>query len=206
MVALRKEMYVDSYRLSAYFVAQAIISTFPYIVWSTMWMVVVYAMTLSFTGNVLQFLVLTLTTYLNIIVTQGMALSISAGVSEENTLTVTILLMSFMFPYTGLLVPLDQIPEWISWSYYANIMVHVYEIVLYALFQIPAQPYTCLDNVTTTFEECTVGGTQISADAVVASLNRDIPPWISVIVLAVSSILLFSLAFVCLRRKLSKFK
>jgi len=53
--SLKKELHVNSYRLSAYFVSQTTAALMPMIFWCTVWMSIVYCFTLAPTGYVVLF-------------------------------------------------------------------------------------------------------------------------------------------------------
>lgn len=207
MVILKKELNVNSYRLSAFFVAQTSVSALPFVCWATMWLSVVYGMSLGPTGTFEQFILMYLAVLLDILCMQGIGLAISAGFSEENAVPFTMVLITFFFGYAGLLVPLAGLPVWVSWSYYVNFLVYIYELVLRIALVNTGRLYECIDPISSTFETCTNPKTNetlyISNEEVIDSVGLIIPPWGSILALLLGAIICRVVAYNCIRWEVS---
>lgn len=201
MVALKKELYVNSYRLSAYFVAETTVSLIPALFWATFWVGVVYAFTLGATGSFVHFLMLYSAILLSIISIQAIGLSISAGISEKNVITFAMLMITYFFGYSGLFVPLQNMPAWLSWSYYGNFLVYTYQLTMYIFFIVPNQDYTCLSSSETNFASCKESNESsvITPQEIAELIGIVIPPWLSAVVLFCGAIVFRILAYRLLR-------
>ena len=202
MVMLRKELNVNSYRLSAFFVAQTSVSILPFVWFSTLWLAVVYVMTLGPSGTFEQFILLYFTVVLIIACMQGIGLAISAVLDEENAVTFTMVLITFFFGYAGLFVPLSDIPVWMAWSRFINLLMYSYELVMRIILVNTERPYTCLDPVSTTYASCSLLSNEtlkISPEEVIDEVGIVIPPWGSICALLLGAILTRILAYRCVR-------
>lgn len=207
MVMLKKELNVNSYRLSAFFVAQTSVSMLPFVCWATIWLVVTYAMSLGPSGTLEQFVLLYLAILLDIVCMQSIGLAISAVFDEDSAVTFTMVLITFFFGYAGLFVPLASLPEWISWSYYVNFLAYMYELVMRIVLVNTGVPYECLDTVSSTFEVCTRDSNETSSiggEDVLESVGLILPAWASVTAGLVGTIIFRIIAYRVVRWEVSK--
>jgi len=154
MTVLKKELHVNSYRLSAFFISQTTVALLPMLVWSLYFSSLVYALSLGPTSiGIWHFFVLYGAILLNLITMQSIGLAISAGVPEKHMVTVSITLITFFFGYSGLFVPWEAMVGWLQWTRHVNLMVYCYQLVLYIIFGLGAHKFKCLET-TSSFDVC----------------------------------------------------
>lgn len=120
-VVVRKELYVGAYRLSAYYIAR-VTTILPFEFFKA-WVfnTIVYCITLPGDASFAQYALLCSAIWLSMTSFYAVGLTISAGVPERHVMTVSIILITFFFGYSGFFVPFDQVPIWLRWVEHGNL-------------------------------------------------------------------------------------
>jgi len=139
-----KELKVGCYPLSAYYIARTLLTLPLEFVWPTIWVTCFFWATRLSQSPVAYILVLLLV-YLNYMVFQGVGLMMSASnmpLSRANTLS--LLLITYLFAWSGLMMDMRQVPSWLHWAGEGN----VFALSISLMFRIITEDveYTCRSN------------------------------------------------------------
>jgi hypothetical protein len=100
-------------------------------------------------------------TVLGILACQAVGLTVSAGVPMDYILTLCILLVTFLFGYGGLFVPVTQMSPYYSWLVSVDLINYTFNLMMNLVFDNPMSPqiYVCAAVNSTTYpDQCGVGG------------------------------------------------
>jgi len=117
MLHLGKELGVGAYRLSAWYVAKTTAALLPYAYWPFVHSTLIYWM-VNANNDGAAYVTMLLILYLTIIQFQSLSIMLSAGVPGPRIMTVALLVMTAMFLFTGIFVPLAETP--LPWLGYLN--------------------------------------------------------------------------------------
>ena len=204
-ILVGKELSINSYRLSAYYVSKSLVSLPAFFLWAFIYHVIVHFVT-GLNDSFSSYILLYLTIMLNILATQGIGLSISAGVSQEYILTSCILCVTAMFSYGGFFVPMQSMSPIYSWIVYIDPIHYAFRLVTGVVFGSYAPlEFQCGEmNETIYPQSCgrTSNSRTISSVDVLNSVGTgDLPLWISAAALGVIAVVTRSLAYCVLRYK-----
>ena len=118
-VLLRREHKVGAFRLSAYYVARTCIQIPIEAVFLLGYVPIVFWFVRP-NYSVVAFLILTLILLLNMVMMQSIGTLISASVPDHRLMTVCIIIITWMFAYANLFMPLEDLPIWLQWISYIN--------------------------------------------------------------------------------------
>lgn len=151
-VPLRKELGVGAYRLSAWYIARTTVSLHD-MHWPFLYVTVVFWMArihTSFLAYVGAFALIVL----SIVMYESMGHVIATGVKGPRVMTVTLLLMTFLFLFSGVFTRLRGVSRVLS---YANPLLYAYTTLLKFIFEVDDPTYECADEGTAYPEPCGLG-------------------------------------------------
>ena len=122
-------------------------------IWPIFWLTIVFWLT-NANPSFVVFLFSFFAVMLNILAMQAVGLAISAGVPQKHQMTVTILLITYYFGYSGLFMPMEQLPVWIRWVEHLNLLLYSYHLLLKIIFT-GDRTFSCFgDSSATDFPTC----------------------------------------------------
>eukprot|EP00968_Pinguiococcus_pyrenoidosus_P014445 scaffold1307_cov200-Pinguiococcus_pyrenoidosus.AAC.134 len=107
MVNLRKELGVGAYRLSAWYWCKTTVAMSNYLVWPILHVSVFYWMA-NLNPLAASYFALLGLILVSIVMYHSLGLLIAASTSPDKMMTVALLLVTFMFLFTGVFIPLDE--------------------------------------------------------------------------------------------------
>lgn len=130
-VNLRKELSVGAYSLGAFYIARTVTAVPIDFAWPSFYVTIVYWMTVP---NALfsAYLSILGATLLTVVVMQSVGQLISAAVPKEQMVTVSVIVITYFFGYSGLFAP--EMPSWLSWAKGANLLAYAYHLMLRSVF------------------------------------------------------------------------
>lgn len=138
---LKKELASDSYRLSSFFLARTAVAAPLELFWPLGYCTVAWLMSMPAPG-VGPFVLFLLLQFINTLVSQALGFAISASVQPSKLMVVCIVAITICFNFTGFLVPLELVPDWISWVQHLSMTKYVYQLMMHIVFT-EGQVYTC---------------------------------------------------------------
>lgn len=138
---LWKELRVGTYPLSAFYVSRTVTTMPLEFIWPLFYITIVFWLTNANPAFVV-YLGMYFVVMLNVLGMQAVGLAISAGVPAKHQVTTTLLLITFYFGYSGMFMPLDQLPDWLSWVHHGNLLMYGYFLNLQVLFTDSVE-FTC---------------------------------------------------------------
>eukprot|EP00419_Tripos_fusus_P041150 CAMPEP_0172792136 /NCGR_PEP_ID=MMETSP1074-20121228/208822_1 /TAXON_ID=2916 /ORGANISM="Ceratium fusus, Strain PA161109" /LENGTH=535 /DNA_ID=CAMNT_0013629201 /DNA_START=39 /DNA_END=1646 /DNA_ORIENTATION=+ len=193
-----KELKVGCYPLSAYYIARTLLMLPLDFVWPTFWVTSFFWATRLSPSPIAYVIVLPLM-YLNYMVFQGVGLLMSAAnmpMSRANT--VSLLFITYLFAWSGLMMDMSRAPRWLHWASDGNI----FGLSISLMFRIITEDvdYTCSSNGSGSPEGCN-DGVLTGAEAR-EWLGVDRNPQTCVLSLVLMLVLCRLLSFVLLRHSL----
>eukprot|EP00040_Diaphanoeca_grandis_P023183 m.125735 g.125735 ORF g.125735 m.125735 type:complete len:667 (-) comp29148_c0_seq1:198-2198(-) len=145
-VTTRKELYVGAYRLSAYYIARiGVLIPFD-MLYAWMFTTIVYVMSVPRDASFEQYVYLILATWLSMITYTSIGLAVATAIPGQHIMTVSILLITFSFAFTGFFIPFPNMSEWLRWTEHANMLVYSYQMIEHIVYELgPAFP--CIDDI-----------------------------------------------------------
>ena len=197
-----KELSINSYRLSAYYVAKTMVSLPAFFIWAWVYHVIVHFVT-GLNDSFLSYLCLYLSLMLNILACQGIGLLISAGVSQEYILTSCILCVTAMFSYGGFFVPVNSMDPLYRWVVYIDPINYSFRLVTGVVFNLPPLNFNCASANDTVYPaSCSPGSRLITGEKVLEEIGTvDMPLWAPALALVAFAVVTRLAAYLVLRWK-----
>jgi len=126
-VQLRKELGVGAYQLSAWFLAKTTVGLLPFVAWPLVHVTILFWMANTNSNGGGPFVVSLALVYLTVILYQSMGLLLSAALAPGRIMTVALLLITAMFLFTGIFIPLEATP--IPWIGYINPLLYCLQAI-----------------------------------------------------------------------------
>jgi hypothetical protein len=150
-----KELKVGCYLLSAYYVARTLLTLPLEFVWPTLWITCFFWAT-RLSPYPIAYVLMMLLCYLNYVVFQSVGLLMSASnmpLSRANT--VNLLLITYLFAWSGLMMDMRRVPGWLHWASDGNIFAASIRVA----FRIVTEgvDYTCSSSGSGSPEGCNDG-------------------------------------------------
>jgi len=191
-VILRKELSVGAYNLLAFYVARTVTVIPLDWGWPFFYTTAVYWMTLP-NPSFIAYIATLGSTLLTVVTMQSVGQLISAGVPKEQMVTVSVLVITYFFGYSGLFAP--DVESWLSWAEELNLLVYAYHLLLRGIIT-EEMSFTC-DPLRSDYTVCPPG--PIRSWDVLEKHNVDNTAGFCVAVLVGSSVGMRLLAYRILR-------
>ena len=203
-----KELSINSYRLSAYYVAKSLVSLPAFFIWAWVYHIIVHFVT-GLNDSFLSYLCLYLSLMLNILACQGIGLLISAGISQEYILTSCILCVTAMFSYGGFFVPVASMDPLYRWVVYIDPINYAFRLVTGVVFGPNLSPldFNCAGANDTVYPASCGGAANagrrlITGERVLEEIGTgDMQMWVAALALVAFAVVTRSAAYLMLRWK-----
>uniref|UniRef100_A0A7R9YCU9 ABC transporter domain-containing protein n=1 Tax=Pinguiococcus pyrenoidosus TaxID=172671 RepID=A0A7R9YCU9_9STRA len=150
MVNLRKELGVGAYRLSAWYWCKTTVAMSNYLVWPILHVSVFYWMA-NLNPLAASYFALLGLILVSIVMYHSLGLLIAASTSPDKMMTVALLLVTFMFLFTGVFIPLDE--SALPFLGYINPVLYTFFAQLAVVFGIGDETYDCAGNGETIYTD-----------------------------------------------------